>query len=742
MWEFEESRLAKLPMHKNQHGFRGGQSTETALTTFLAPIEQAIIRDQFSVVALLDAESAFNMVTYSSLLGALKARGGDERFVSWYGSYLNNRTISVNHKGIKAHRACTRGVGQGCVISPIAYNLATEGALSLFDTDTGEDTDADLTDPHPGVSIKGTAYADDLAFQVQGSDLVVLQEKMQWAMNKLTEWATTVGLSFSVSKTKILVITRKYKWSFPPKICLYNHPVSYVRNAMYLGVNINDRLSWKPHLVDYKIPAAKKKLMAITNCSGQNSKSWGLPPKSMLYAYKGIVRAGLLYGSLVWASACRHKGIQAELTKLQRLALKSMGPMRERTPTRGLELLTYTCPLELEVRKSAAEAAIRTKKYALIPFNEMYSHIGCKKGHRQYCEEFLYGTGFSYSDTEFDEGLLRRYWSRRFVIDKQSLTPGEHYGVPKLDTGLQLWSDGSLQSDGQTGAGVYICGGLVSRGYRLGKGVSIWQAELYAILKNCEWILNNPTEVEGKLVVINVDSQSAILALEQVHVRSKCLAATLDILNKAADVCDTLKIRWIKSHQDNNPLYLGNHNADALAVQAAKSGQPVEPDAPKPNKVTWKQDLRKAADGLWTYMWWNDLPTESFCRQTKHWFPFPQPVKSFKLVNLPRQKFGTLVQLMTGHNFLNRHEFVVFGATEERDPMCEYCDFNYVQTSAHVIGECPSPQLMEARVQFFGFQFMEPPFMLPIPAVLKFLQSAGIEALAIDAEEGVKKHTS
>ena len=29
----------------------------------------------------------------------------------------------------------------------------------------------------------------------------------------------------------------------------------------------------------------------------------------------------------------------------------------------------------------------------------------------------------------------------------------------------------------------------------------------------------------------------------------------------------------------------------------------------------------------------------------------------------------------------------------------------------------------------------------PIPAVLKFLQLAGIEALAIDAEEGVKKHT-
>ena len=147
-------------------------------------------------MALLDAEVAFNMVTYSSLLKAIESRGGEERFISWYGNYLNNRTISVNHKGIRTHRACTRGVGQGCVISPIAYNLATEGALSLFEPDANGDTDADPTDPHPGVRIRGTAYADDLAFQVQGSDLAVLQEKMQWALNKLTEWATTVGLSF------------------------------------------------------------------------------------------------------------------------------------------------------------------------------------------------------------------------------------------------------------------------------------------------------------------------------------------------------------------------------------------------------------------------------------------------------------------------------------------------------------------------------------------------------------------
>ena len=74
--------------------------------------------------------------------------------------------------------------------------------------------------------------------------------------------------------------------------------------------------------------------------------------------------------------------------------------------------------------------------------------------------------------------------------------------------------------------------------------------------------------------------------------------------------------------------------------------------------------------------------------------------------------------------------------------MCEFCDFNYVQTSAHIIGECPSEFLMDLRLKLFGFHVMEPPFMLPVPAVLEFLQLAEIEALAIEANEGVQNHTS
>ena len=259
-----------------------------------------------------------------------------------------------------------------------------------------------------------------------------------------------------------------------------------------------------------------------------------------MYAYKGMSRPQLTYGCLVWGQIARHDYVQKKLYSFQRLALKAMGPMRKGTPQRGLEVLTYTRPLELEIRKLAAEAAIRTKRYDPMP-NQLYSNIDCRKGHRQWSEEFLHNIGFKYYDLELDEGDTKYNWNRNFQIDLQSMEKGKFYGLPRLDAKIQIWTDGSLRSGGQAGAGLYICGGLVRKGFRLGEGVSIWQAELYAIYQGCLWIIDNPEEVREEKVVFNVDSQSAIKALMQYTYESKTLDKTLTSLREAALVCNPNK---------------------------------------------------------------------------------------------------------------------------------------------------------------------------------------------------------
>ena len=93
-----------------------------------------------------------------------------------------------------------------------------------------------------------------------------------------------------------------------------------------------------------------------------------------------------------------------------------------------------------------------------------------------------------------------------------------------------------------------------------------------------------------------------------------------------------------------------------------------------------------------------------------------------------------MVQFITGHNFLNRHQFIVYGLQEEVDPKCELCDFNYDQTSQHIIGECPA--LLGPRLDVFSLHMMEPPFNFPISAIIKFLRLAEIEALNMEESKG------
>ena len=97
-----------------------------------------------------------------------------------------------------------------------------------------------------------------------------------------------------------------------------------------------------------------------------------------------------------------------------------------------------------------------------------------------------------------------------------------------------------------------------------------------------------------------------------------------------------------------------------------------------------------------------------------------------------------MVQFITGHNYLNRHEFLINGPDdEELDPMCHLCDYNYCQTTAHIIGECPA--LVEARLEVFGLHTLEPPFHFSIRAIIRFLQLAEIEALNMKKGEGVNQ---
>ena len=58
-WRVEETVLRARPFHSNQHAFRGGRSTDTALSQFCDTVEQAILRGQYCIGVFFDIEGAF-----------------------------------------------------------------------------------------------------------------------------------------------------------------------------------------------------------------------------------------------------------------------------------------------------------------------------------------------------------------------------------------------------------------------------------------------------------------------------------------------------------------------------------------------------------------------------------------------------------------------------------------------------------------------------------------------------------
>ncbi len=62
-----------------------------------------------------------------------------------------------------------------------------------------------------------------------------------------------------------------------------------------------------------------------------------------------------------------------------------------------------------------------------------------------------------------------------------------------------------------------------------------------------------------------------------------------------------------------------------------------------------------------------------------------------------------MVQLLTGHNFLQGHKVIV---QEEADPLCRSCGEDE-ETSHHIVAECPAYAAIRLRVLHWSTQIAE-----------------------------------
>lgn len=690
-WHLQDTSLRDNPLRTNQHAFRRGYSTESALSNMVEYIEAALVRHEYALGVFLDIQGAFDNVSINSICRGMKNQNLPEIFQNWYKYLLKHRKITAEHQGSKLIRSLTKGAPQGGVLSPTAWNLSFESFLAMYDDGP----------------VRACGFADDGGLIIAGDQPAYLRHCMQQAVDKAVSWGRRHGLQFSAAKTVVVLFTRKRKFDLPPKIVMDGQDIPYSDQARYLGIQLDSKLSWTPH-VTQKIKHCKKLMFQASQAVG---KLWGPNPKAMKWLFNGIVRPALSYGALVWAGILKRKGIQQKLNSLQRLSLMSYGHFRRSTPTAGLEILSGQPPLDLWIWMEAAMGYRRTRGHRKLDGAALHTRERDKLGHRRLCRDFI--TDINLEIEEEDSIPQEHNWQPLYTVDKSTFTHGDV--SPSEDNVLSLYTDGSQLMTEHTGAGfvTFLCNQEQhSALFSLPDGSTVFQAEITAIQQAAEYLAAQPFP---NPVIIYSDSQAALNALAKHTYNSRTVEKCIQSLNQAAR-SQLVRLQWVRAHVGHP----GNERADELAKLGAMGmhqGTVRIPSLPT-SPASIRLECKKLLLAKWTQKW----QSRPDCRQTKQWFPAPDPLVSQQIMRLNRRSLSTLVQIITGHNFMNRHNAVI-GDTE--DPTCRLC-MEDEETTLHIVAECPA--LARRRQEIFEVPFLTTPLHWT-PQMSAFLSGASIGRL-------------
>ena len=746
LWRQEDTNLLVTPLEQEQHGFVKAKSCDSAITVLVSHVEHALMRDWFGAVAFLDFQGAYDNLQYSSMEQALIQMGTDAHLISWYKDFFYHRKSQIHIKGISTEIYHTQGAPQGGIGSPYLWAATLNELIKLIKT---------LEE------VKIIAYADDLCLVVIGPNKDHCIQILQTAVNAVMSWAKRHLLALSPTKSETILFTKKRGYptilETAAKIQINGRSINYAHGAVrYLGIWLDRKLNWTEH-IKIKTKKVRGLLFKLAGISGD---LWGYKPIIGKYCWEGLARPVLSYGCLGWIPALmKKKTVDTQLTAIQRHGYRLMAFFRRSTPNKGLDMIFNIMPIKYHLLKTAAKSYIRTVPVAPYQWEEMHTDVTARVSHRTWIEEFIGDANLSYLKDPLDFVPLHRKWDKTFLVDMTSMSKSSaKAGKPLFSATLDAYTDGSQEKNPEqgpvrTGAGVAFMRGkkmlIVGKQwaaykYKLHAKNTVMQAELFAIKKCCEIILNHTQEqadcwvTTDDTIDIYCDSQAAVLALNSIFVQSELAEQVLDLLNEVASKIRCLTIRWIRGHQ----RHTGNDRADLMARAGRDSQGPPESDAPKIAKAVMKSEIELATRQLWKTMW-NIEPT---CRQSKDWFPNgPRPRFAFEILHLPRPLCSQVIHFVTGHNFLKRHQALVdmaifTKAAEEEDlmgnaeeplePPCSNCSLcgQDEETSYHIMTECVI--LTQIRIAVFGKEEILPPYdNIPLYKLISYLKDVKLKSL-------------
>ena len=244
-------------------------------------------------------------------------------------SFLQNRFQRVIvGNSFSSYLPISSGVPQGSVLGPLLFLLYINDVSSLFQHDC---------------SCTEKLFADDLKVYSH-VDLSATPHEFQAALNRLCNWAETWQLKFSVSKWNSFIITNSLTNVSQLLLSLADAPLSQVSVIRDLGVLVNDKLVFTPHITTI-VAKARQRLFLLFKCFTTKNH------KLLLLAYKTYILPILEYCSSIWSP---HKLSDIDLLEnVQRSFTKRLSglwdlPYDARLQRTGLHNWSAQCNVHLQ----------------------------------------------------------------------------------------------------------------------------------------------------------------------------------------------------------------------------------------------------------------------------------------------------------------------------------------------------------------------------------------------------------
>lgn len=254
-----------------QHGFRTNASTTTALLSVVnSATKMYETQSNFGVAVLnYDLSCAFDCVNHSALITKLLEMEFPTGFLKWLTSYLKGRQSVVRIQGCLSSKiAIEKGVPQGSVLGPPLFCAFVSNFLAAS-------SEAEVV-----------KYADDLTVIVPlpVNSANNIKHIIDSETENVTTWCEDNRLVLNRKKSTCLLITR----NVPPP--LHELKVEISRNVRYLGVQLDDKLSWDAH-VHYLKKVGSQRLHILRKMKGLVSE------RDLHRVYTAVIRSILEYAS-------------------------------------------------------------------------------------------------------------------------------------------------------------------------------------------------------------------------------------------------------------------------------------------------------------------------------------------------------------------------------------------------------------------------------------------------------------